>query len=254
MRRITPPPNAIVRIAYILIIMVLYQTLSLTWKNPFFPRFELILGQLSKLANFSWLIANVAPTILTLITGYIVGVSLGVITGIGLSYIPNATSTTIALLAFGRAVPSIAKITALFAIFGISKISQICSVFLAVYFIMSIATFDAYRYSKNELEEFAALYSLSEFTSLLKIYLKSSSKLIFTSSKFAFQVALITTLISEMYSSAFGIGAYVMYSQASFNPTGIWGGIFIVGILGIVFSGFFTMIERSFFNWESSEE
>lgn len=254
MRKKLPHGTRTLRITSAFSILSLYQFLSVTWVNPFLPRIELIFTQLRSLANFSWLNANLVPTLAILFVGYLFGVTFGICAGVGFEYMPRISRTLLGFIAFGRSIPSIAKISALFAIFGITRISQIFSVFLAVFFIMTAATFDVYRHSRNEYRDFVALYSLSEYSSFLNIFLKASLNRILTASKFAFQIALIATLISEMYSSSFGLGAYIMYSQATFNPTGIWAGIVLVGIMGIFFNGIFKFAGHRILDWEQREE
>lgn len=233
--------------------MAAYQVLSYRWTNPFFPPVQSIFAHIKILLNQTWLRSNLTPTLTTLLTGFFSGVSFGVCAGIGLVYIPKISRTLIGFIAFGRSVPTIAKISALFAVFGISRISQIASVFLSVFFSMVIATFDAYRKSRNNYKDFVALYSIGEFFSLSKIYLRASLANIFTASKFSFQVALIATLISEMYSGGFGIGAFIIKSQNSFDPTGIWAGIFIVGLYSLFFNLVFTLVGKYMFKWARSE-
>ncbi|MEI9906918.1 MAG: hypothetical protein WDO06_02550 [Actinomycetota bacterium] len=60
---------------------------------------------------------------------------------------------------------------------------------------------------------------------------------------------MLVMVVSEMLGSGVGIGAFVVRSQNSFMISDMWVGIFVIGVIGLIFNEAFELAERKIAPW-----
>jgi ABC-type nitrate/sulfonate/bicarbonate transport system permease component len=62
-------------------------------------------------------------------------------------------------------------------------------------------------------------------------------------------IALILMVISEMFAASSGLGFTIVQFQRSFAIPEMWSGIVLLGIIGVIMSFIFQLIERNVLRW-----
>jgi ABC-type nitrate/sulfonate/bicarbonate transport system permease component len=65
----------------------------------------------------------------------------------------------------------------------------------------------------------------------------------------ALSIALILMIIGEMRAPTNGIGYWLLDAQRTFNTAGMWAGIIVIGVVGVVLNTLLLVVERRTMRW-----
>jgi ABC-type nitrate/sulfonate/bicarbonate transport system permease component len=84
---------------------------------------------------------------------------------------------------------------------------------------------------------------------LRRLVLRSASPQIMTGARQALAIAIILMVIGELFAPHDGVGFAIVEFQRGFQIPEMWGGVFFLGLLGIVLSLIFWLVERRVLAW-----
>jgi ABC-type nitrate/sulfonate/bicarbonate transport system permease component len=84
---------------------------------------------------------------------------------------------------------------------------------------------------------------------LWHLVLRSASPQIVTGARQALSIGIILMVISELYAANSGIGFSVVQFQRGFQIPEMWSGVLLLGLLGVVLSVLFRLVERWVLRW-----
>lgn len=193
--------------------------------------------------------ADLIPSVEHVVIGYAIAVFLGVAFGLLLSRIAVLYNASLPLITFFRALPSPALIPALLLIFGLGGNFKIAIIAFGSMWPVLLNSYDGFR-SVDELQlDTARSYRLTRTQRWLMVMLPSASPQIVAGARTALQVAVLLMVASEFLASTAGIGYALNVAQVNFDTPGLWSGMLLLGVVGIVLNVLFLAGERLLMGW-----
>jgi ABC-type nitrate/sulfonate/bicarbonate transport system permease component len=110
-------------------------------------------------------------------------------------------------------------------------------------------TIDGVRGTDAVMTETARSYSLTRAERLRYLVLPAASPRIMAGVRQALSIALILMVISEMFFSSSGLGYRIVYFQRNYLIAQMWGGIVLLGLIGVLLAVLFSLVERRVLRW-----
>jgi ABC-type nitrate/sulfonate/bicarbonate transport system permease component len=97
--------------------------------------------------------------------------------------------------------------------------------------------------------EAARSYGIRGVARLRSLVLPSASPQNFAGLRQALSIGIILMVISEMFAASNGLGFTIVQFQRGFAIPDMWTGILLLGMLGVVLSVLFRLVERRVLGW-----
>jgi ABC-type nitrate/sulfonate/bicarbonate transport system permease component len=192
---------------------------------------------------------DVVPSLLRLAEGYalalVIGVALGV--AIGSSRVLRALAEPV--LEFLRAIPPPALIPILFLLSGIGSTTKVLVIISGCVWPILLNTVEGVRGVEPVLVDMCRSYRVGGLLRLRSFILRSASPQIVTGARQALSVAIILMVISELKASSDGIGYSIDQFQTGFQYPQMWTGVILLGLIGVVLSLLFRVVEARILKW-----
>ncbi len=148
------------------------------------------------------------------------------------------------------AVPKLALFPVFIFVFGIGSLSKVALVFLECLYPMVIMTYHGARGVNPVLVWSAQNMGASRFAILRRIVLPAIAPYVFAGFRVAVPVAMIVVVITEMVSSADGLGYLVIYSLASLKTDRMLAVVIVIALLGYALDKALVLARNRLIYWE----
>jgi len=206
-------------------------------------------GEKAASSHYHAVAKTISATVIRVITGLSLGFILGVITGSVIRYFRwfgKLLLPTVTLLA---PISPFAWLPVAVFLFGTGNKPAIFMVFLAVYFIITlaaIAEIDAVQ--KNHLNV-AKIMGATRFQTYVQVILPAILPGLFTILRLNLFAAWMVVLIAESAGSDSGLGALVMLAKMTGAPNLVMIGMVVIGIVGFVFDSLLRYVQKRVLYW-----
>jgi NitT/TauT family transport system permease protein len=176
----------------------------------------------------------------------VVGVALGVLMG-------RSTLVAASLGPFFSGtypIPKIALFPIFVYLFGIGSLSKVLLIFLECLYPIVITTQAGGRAVSRVLVWSAANMGASRARILRSVVIPATAPFIFAGFRIALPIAMIVVIITEMISSADGLGYLVMYSLASFKTDRMLAVVVVIALMGVALDRLVVRVRDRFVSWE----
>jgi len=176
----------------------------------------------------------------------VVGVALGVLMG----------RSALAAAFFGPLfsgtypIPKIAFFPIFIYLFGIGSLSKVLLIFLECLYPIVVTTHAGSRAVDRVLLWSAASMGASRGRILWTVVIPAAAPFIFAGFRIALPIAMIVVIITEMISSADGLGYLVMYSLASFKTDRMLAVVVAIALLGVALDWLVVRLRDRLVFWE----
>ncbi len=188
------------------------------WKHTFFTTYHALAGLLLSL---------------------VIGVPIGILFG---SY--RAIATTFETLLMGLYSLSRIALAPLFILwFGIGEFSKIMMTFSMVVFVVILNTYEGLRGIDMELVDMMRAMRARPYYILQKVRLPGIVPWILASLRVGIGLALVVSVIGELLGANRGLGWYIEFCAARLDVTGIFAGLVVLMVLGMVLNEIVRAIE-----------
>lgn len=176
----------------------------------------------------------------------VVGVALGVLMG----------RSALAAAFFGPLfsgtypIPKIALFPIFIYLFGIGSLSKVLLIFLECLYPIVVTTHAGSRAVNRVLLWSAANMGASRTRVLWRVVVPAAAPFIFAGFRIALPIAMIVVIITEMISSADGLGYLVMYSLASFKTDRMLAVVLAIALLGVALDRLVVRLRDRLVFWE----
>jgi ABC-type nitrate/sulfonate/bicarbonate transport system permease component len=192
---------------------------------------------------------DVLPSLIRLTIGYAlaltVGIGLGVLIG-GNRWLRAFTEPT---LEFLRAIPPPALVPVVMLIAGLGHEMKVLVIFSGCLWPILLNTVEGVRGADEVLGDTCRSYRIRGRLRLRTFVLRSASPQILTGARQALSIAIILMVISELFASIDGLGFRIVEFQRGFQIPEMWSGVIVLGLLGILLSVLFRLVERRVLLW-----
>jgi ABC-type nitrate/sulfonate/bicarbonate transport system permease component len=151
------------------------------------------------------------------------------------------------------AVPKLALFPIFIFVFGIGSLSKVALVFLECLYPIVIVTSQGARGVSRVLLWSAQNMGASRAATLRRVVVPAAAPFIFAGLRIALPIALIVVIITEMVSSADGLGYLVIYSLASLKTDRMLAVVVVIAALGWALDRALVMLRDRLVYWEKLE-
>ena len=176
----------------------------------------------------------------------LVGVALGVLMGrsvVAAAFLGSLFSGT-------YPIPKIALFPIFIYLFGIGSLSKVLLIFLECLYPIVVTTHAGSRAVNRVLLWSAANMGATRTRILWGVVVPAAAPHIFAGFRIALPIAMIVVIITEMISSADGLGYLVMYSLASFKTDRMLAVVLAIALLGVALDWLVVRLRDRLVFWE----
>ena len=184
----------------------------------------------------------------------IVGFTLAAAVGVALGVLMGRSSIAAACLGpiFSGTypIPKIALFPVFIYLFGIGSLSKVVLIFLECLYPIVVTTHAGSRAVNRVLLWSAANMGASRARILWRVVVPAAAPFIFAGFRIALPIAMIVVIITEMISSADGLGYLAMYSLASFKMDRMLAVVVMIALIGVALDWLVTLLRDRLVFWE----
>ena len=244
-----PPRRIVVALALPVTLIAAWWITSADSESFYFPPLQTILQTFGKLWLSPHALSDIVPSLWRFSVGYLAAALLGIVIGVPVGASRTLRNVLEPVLEFLRAIPPpvLVPVFILFAGIG-NEMKALVIVFGCIWPVL-LNTVAGVRSLDEVLAETVRSYRIGRFAKLWHFILPGASPQIFTGLRQALPIGIILMVVSEMFAASDGIGFALVQYQRTFALPEMWSGIILLGIIGIVLSLIFRVIETRLLGW-----
>ncbi|TFV58895.1 ABC transporter permease subunit [Mycobacterium sp. PS03-16] len=212
---------------------------SLFWPPP-----SEWLRALTGLVDAGALLPAAAETVSTYVVGLAAAALCGGLAGVAVGWSRRADRALTPTLDFLAAVPAAALVPVVVLLLGPGRVAGVVLVAVVVSWPVLLSTATATRGVPTVRREMARTLGLSPLGRWLRVVLPSITPGGLLGLRLASGLALIVTLLADIFGAGGGIGRLLVISQQQFDAAAAWGLVSVVGAFGYLSSAVIGLIGR----------
>ena len=241
--------HALTRAWLFAVLIVAWWVWSAGSKSLYFPPLSSILRTLWTQWVTGPARANLASSVEHLLAGYAIAAVAGIGLGVALWSLRYVREATSPYLYFLYVLPAPVLVPAVMALFGIGFTMKVVIIAFAAVWPTLLNTLDGMRGVDQVKLDTSRALGLSRPRHVFEVMLPAAAPQIVAGLRNSLQVAIILMVVSEWVASSDGIGFYIVNAQQSFDYLGMWSGIIVLAIIGIVANLLFVAVENRVLHW-----
>ena len=219
----------------------------------FFPAPSAIFYHLIFVSPDEGILTDILFSVYRIFVGYVIGCTLGMLLGIGMGLSHFLRMTFYPLIMVTYPIPKIAILPLIMLIFGIGDLSKIVVVIIGSFFLVLMNTLHGVDSLAQIYHDVAKVYKINRRNFILKVVIPGSLPSIFTGLKLAIGYSLVIVVAAEFSGADKGIGFLIWQSWETFSIKSMYAGIFVIGVLGFIFSYSLDLLERKMVPWKDNK-
>jgi NitT/TauT family transport system permease protein len=185
--------------------------------------------------------------------GFFIGVTAGVVCGVGLGRIRFLADIFGPFIKIMNSVPRIV-LGAIFSLwFGVALPSKVALVIVLVFFAVFFNAFQGTREVDLNLIANARILGASNRKVTWQVVVPSAMTWIIASLHVAFGFAIIGAVVGEIIGAQKGLGLLINEARGNFNPNGVYAGMVIIAIIALFAEWLITLLEKRLLRWRPSQ-
>ena len=213
------------------------------------PLSEILAAFADTWLNTGRITADVVPSLLRLLVGYSLALVLGIGLGVAVGSSRVLRATLEPVLEFFRAIPPPVLVPILMLFAGIGNEMKVLVIVSGCIWPVLLNTVEGVRGLDEVLSDTARCYGLGRLARLRHLTLRGASPQIAAGARQALSIAIILMVISEMFAASNGVGFTIVQFQRTFAIPEMWGGIILLGLIGITLAFLFRLVESRLLAW-----
>lgn len=193
---------------------------------------------------------QVWPSLRRGLSGFLIGMSLGVVLGILVGSIRFLEKAFDPVLLFFRSLSILALFPVFLLFFGIGEQSKVAIVTWAAFWPVFISTVNAVKGVERILINAARTLGASRGYIFTRVVLPASIPNIFPGIRLAASYAFTALVAAEYLGATEGIGIYIRSSQEGYQIPAMYSGIVVLGIIGVALNLALAGIEKRVTAWQ----
>lgn len=223
------------------------------WSTLLFPSLANIGRELARFASGTDSLLEAWISLERALGGFALAAAVGVMLGMLMGRSAFIAGLLEPLFSGTYAVPKLALFPIFIFIFGIGSLSKVALVFLECLYPMVIITSQGARNVNRVLLWSAQNMGASTRQILRRVVIPATAPFIFAGLRVALPVALIVVIITEMVSSADGLGYLVIYSLSSLKTDRMLAVVVVIAALGLALDWLLVLLRDRLVYWEKLE-
>lgn len=215
----------------------------------FWPPLQRIVESIRADWLFDQFTTDLVPSLIRFSVGYFLAVAVGIAAGAMIGLLPRLRRASTPVTEFVRAIPPPLLLPFAIVTLGIGNVSKIVVIALGAVWPILLNTVDGVRGVDSLTIDMARSFGLGPWQRVTRVILPAASPKITVGMRTGLAVALILMIISEMVGSTNGLGFRVLDAQRSFDSAGTYGGVIVIGVVGLVVNAGFLAAEARIMHW-----
>jgi ABC-type nitrate/sulfonate/bicarbonate transport system permease component len=247
----------IVRVLYRLVLLLALPLVLFTiwWfatagsTDFYIPPLETILKAFPEVWLSDRMITDVLPSLGRLGLGYVFALIVGIALGVAIGLRRTLRAVLEPVLEFLRAIPPPVLVPVLMLFAGIGSGMKIMVIVSGCVWPVLLNTVEGVRAIDGVLVDTCRSYRIGGRFRLWHLVLRSASPQIMAGARQALAIGIILMVISEMFAASSGLGFTIVQFQRGFQIPEMWSGVLLLGIIGVLLSLIFRVVERWVLAW-----
>src|SRR5687768_11710926 len=223
------------------------------WSPLLFPSLVKIFQQLVFFFSSPLLLTEAWTSLTRALGGFALAAVSGILLGIVMGRSLLVAAILDPLFSGTYAVPKLALFPIFIFVFGIGSLSKIALIFLECLYPIVIITSQGARGVNRVLLWSAQNMGASRAEILRRVVIPATAPYIFAGFRVALPVALIVVIITEMVSSADGLGYVVVYALSSLKTDRMLAVVVVIALLGWLLDRALVALRNRAVYWEKLE-
>ena len=220
------------------------------WSPLLFPSLARIFQQLVFFFSSTMLLTEAWVSLQRALGGFALAASAGILLGIVMGRSRFVAALLDPLFSGTYAVPKLALFPIFIFVFGIGSLSKMALVFLECLYPIVVMTYAGARDVNRTLLWSAQNMGASRATILRRVVIPATTPYIFAGFRVAVPVAMIVVVITEMVSSADGLGYQVIYALSSLRTDRMLAVVIVIAALGYLLDKAVVLARDRLIYWE----
>jgi len=181
--------------------------------------------------------------------GFVFGVGSGVVLGVLLGEVPFLADVFGPYIKIVNALPRIV-LGSIFVIWlGLGLPSKVLLAAVLVFFVVFFNAFQGVRTVDRNLVANARILGASRLQVVQHVVIPSAMTWIIASLHVALGFSIIGAIVGEFLGAQGGLGLVIATAQNTFDASGVFGAMLVIGILALAAEGLMSQIERRLLAW-----
>jgi NitT/TauT family transport system permease protein len=185
--------------------------------------------------------------------GFAIGVAAGISFGIALGRVQFLADVFGPFIKAMNSIPRIVLGSIFVMWFGLGIGSKVALVIVLVFFVVFFNAFQGTREVDRNLVANARILGASRRQLTWQVVMPSAMTWIIASLHIAFGFALIGAIVGELIGSQRGLGLLIDNARGTFNPNGVYAGMFLIAIIALAAEWLITLLERRLLRWRPAQ-
>jgi ABC-type nitrate/sulfonate/bicarbonate transport system permease component len=220
------------------------------WSKLLFPSLVNIANEFVLFFSQSESLQEVWVTLARALGGFGLAAAVGILLGMLMGRSKPVADVLDPFFSGTYAVPKLALFPIFIFVFGIGSLSKVALVFLECLYPVVIMTYAGARNVNKVLLWSAQNMGASRAATLARVVVPATAPFIFAGFRIAVPVAMIVVVITEMVSSADGLGYRVIYSMSSLRTDRMLAVVVVIAILGYLLDKTVVLARDRLIYWE----
>jgi ABC-type nitrate/sulfonate/bicarbonate transport system permease component len=243
------PGRAAVQLVVPVALVALWWVTSAGSRSTFYPPLSRVLVALRRDWLFARVGSDLVPSLVRFTLGFGLAALAGITVGTAIGLSPRLHRLTHPSTELIRAIPPALLLPFVLVTLGPSDLARVVVIALGSIWPVLLNTVDGVRGVDPLPLDMARSFGLSRRARIRRVILPAASPQIAVGLRTGLAVGLILMIISEMQGAANGLGFRVLNAQRSFDTAGMFAGIIVIGLVGLVVNAGFVRGERRVLRW-----
>ena len=196
------------------------------------------------------LLSHSLPTFYETIFGFLIGVVVGVSSGLGVVYSRFLWLTVYPSLVVIGSIPRVAIAPLILIWLGIDSIwSKVIISFLVAFFPMVINSIVGFSQIETDMLDLAKTMGMNRWSEFRKIRLPNSVPYLFAGFKASIALAVIGAVVAEFVSGQQGLGYLIIIGNDELNAPLIFAAIILLSVMSLGLFGIIMGLEKKLMPW-----
>jgi len=241
------------QIAFLVAVLVAWQAgVAFKLLDPFFVSRPTDIGR--RMAMWivdGTLVRHLFVTIEESLLGLLIGAVLGIGSGFVLARWPMTARVFDPFIKMLNAVPRVVLAPLFLLWFGLGIWSKVALAVTLVFFVMFFSTYEGVRNADPVLVDNVRMLGATERQLVRHVLVPSALTWIFSSLQTSLGFAMVGAVVGEYLGATHGLGYVIAQAEGTFDTTGVFAGMTVLGIVVVFVSLGVSRLERWLLRWKA---
>jgi NitT/TauT family transport system permease protein len=194
---------------------------------------------------------HLAVTLEESLLGLVIGAAMGISLGFLLARSPILAQVFDPYIKMLNAVPRVVLAPLFLLWFGLGIWSKVALAVTLVFFVMFFNTYQGVRDADRTLVDNVRMLGATERQLTRHVLIPSALTWIFSSLQTSLGFAMVGAVVGEYLGATRGLGYVISQAEGTFDTTGVFAGMTVLGIVVVIVSAGVTRLERWLLRWKA---